>query len=123
EEDLAPLYSGARLFAFPSLYEGFGMPVLEAMQCGCPVVTSTSSSLPEVAGDAGILVDPEDVGALTNAMERVLTDRRLHERLRRMGLARAGIFSWDKSSAVMNEAIVSLMKNGVGDHKQFFDQR
>ncbi|MBN1497099.1 MAG: glycosyltransferase family 4 protein [Spirochaetes bacterium] len=98
-EDLAPLYSGAEVFAFPTLYEGFGMPVLEAMQCGCPVISSTSSSIPEVAGDACVLVEPLDVGALTRALERVLEDKKLRSDMSRKGLARSKMFSWEKSAA------------------------
>lgn len=98
-EDLAPLYTGAGVFAFPTLYEGFGMPVLEAMQCGCPVVSSTSSSIPEVAGDACVLVDPLDVGALARALERVLADKKLRSSMSRKGLARSKMFSWEKSAA------------------------
>src|SRR5262249_38222888 len=72
DEDLPALYSGADLFAFPSIYEGFGLPVLEAMACGTPVITSNTSSLPEVAGDAALLVDAYDVDAIASAMRGVL---------------------------------------------------
>ncbi|MGB6836286.1 MAG: glycosyltransferase family 1 protein [Dehalococcoidia bacterium] len=96
--DMPGLYSGADLLAFPSLYEGFGLPVLEAMACGTPVVTSSVSALPEVAGDAALLVDPKDVVALTEAMERALADEALRADLRARGLKRAGEFSWDKAA-------------------------
>ncbi|MEA3344762.1 MAG: glycosyltransferase family 1 protein, partial [Chloroflexota bacterium] len=85
QPDLAPLLSGARCFAFPSLYEGFGFPVLEAMSCGTPVVCSNASSLPEVAGDAALLVDPQDTQAWAEAMERVLTDGELRRSLIQRG--------------------------------------
>jgi glycosyltransferase involved in cell wall biosynthesis len=98
EEDLPALYSGADLFVFPSLYEGFGLPVLEAMACGTPVVTSAVSSLPEVAGDAALLVDPFDVDALTTAMRRVLEDPALTSSLRERGQARAAQFSWERTA-------------------------
>ena len=89
EEDLTSLYNGADLFVFPSLYEGFGLPVLEAMACGTPVVTSNTSSLPEVAGEAALLVDPYDVDAIAEAMRSALSDPKLAEELRDKGLARA----------------------------------
>ncbi len=94
EADLPALYSIASVFAFPSLYEGFGLPVLEAMACGTPVVTSNASSLPEVAGDAALMVDPEDTAALTDALDRALSDSTLRAGMSRRGLAQAARFSW-----------------------------
>ncbi|MBC8249028.1 MAG: glycosyltransferase family 4 protein [Anaerolineales bacterium] len=96
EGDLPALLSGARLFVFPSLYEGFGLPVLEAMACGTPVVCSNASSLPEVAGDAAVLVDPLDVEELAAAMERVLGDEKLRAGLIERGFEQAKKFSWEK---------------------------
>jgi glycosyltransferase involved in cell wall biosynthesis len=98
DEHLPALYNGAALFCFPSLYEGFGLPVLEAMACGVPVVTSSTSSLPEVAGDAALLVDPYNVDEVADAMRRVLQDGDLAHDLRRRGLARAAQFSWEKTA-------------------------
>lgn len=98
DERLVELYQGARLFVFPSRYEGFGFPVLEAMACGCPVISSDASSLPEVTGDAALLVEPSDQDGLSHLMERVLTDTDLQEELRRKGLARAVEFSWDRTA-------------------------
>jgi len=95
EGDLPALYSAARVFVYPSFYEGFGLPVLEAMACGAPVVTSSVSSLPEVAGDAAILVDPKDTSALGAALQRVLIDTRLAQELSRRGLNRAKLFTWE----------------------------
>jgi glycosyltransferase involved in cell wall biosynthesis len=97
-EDLRVLYSSCALFAFPSLYEGFGMPVLEAMACGAPVVCSNTSSQPEVAGDAALLVDPRDPEAWAQAMTRVFEDANLREDLRRRGALRIKAFSWEQSA-------------------------
>ncbi|HQF09206.1 MAG TPA: glycosyltransferase family 1 protein [Spirochaetota bacterium] len=107
-QDLAPLYSGADVFVFPTLYEGFGMPVLEAMQCGCPVISSTSSSIPEVAGDACVLVDPLDTEALAASMEKILSDRARRSAMTRKGLARSKQFSWEKSAARLLEIIRTI---------------
>jgi glycosyltransferase involved in cell wall biosynthesis len=96
--DMPALYSAADLLAFPSLYEGFGLPVLEAMACGTPVITSSVSALPEVAGDAALLVDPADVSALAESMERALTDGALRADLRARGLERARMFSWERAA-------------------------
>lgn len=95
---LTALYAGAELFVFPSLYEGFGLPVLEAMACGTPVVASNMSAVPECVGDAGILVDPLDHDALGAAIERVLDDRALAESLSESGQLRAAAFSWSESA-------------------------
>ncbi len=97
-EEMPALYNAADAFAFPSLYEGFGLPVLEAMACGVPVVTSNVSSLPEVAGDAALLVDPRDPAALCDALERLLKDDSVRTDMRRRGLARASTFSWEKAA-------------------------
>ncbi|HEY1332030.1 MAG TPA: glycosyltransferase family 1 protein [Actinomycetota bacterium] len=96
--DLDALYRGAAAFAYPSLYEGFGLPVLDAMARGIPCVVSTSSSLPEVAGEAAVPVDPRSTGALADALERVTTDAALAARLREAGLARAAGYSWTETA-------------------------
>jgi glycosyltransferase involved in cell wall biosynthesis len=96
--DLQLLYSSADLFVFPSLYEGFGMPVLEAMACGAPVVTSNSTALAEVAGDAAVLANPQDARALGEAMVRVLEDEPLRAALKVRGFARAKQFSWEQAA-------------------------
>ncbi|HXF56418.1 MAG TPA: glycosyltransferase family 1 protein [Actinomycetota bacterium] len=98
EEALDALYRGADAFVYPSLYEGFGLPVLEAMARGIPCVVSAASSLPEVAGEAALLVDPRSTADLAGAIERVLTDGALAERLREAGRAWAGRFSWDETA-------------------------
>lgn len=96
DEDLPALLSGALAFVFPSLYEGFGIPVLEAGACGVPVITSNTSSLPEVAGDAALLVDPHDVDAIAAAMLRLVEDDALRAELARRGQENVKRFSWEK---------------------------
>ncbi|MGI8854805.1 MAG: glycosyltransferase family 4 protein [Thermomicrobiales bacterium] len=96
DDDLPALYRGADAFAFPSLYEGFGMPVLEALSYGVPVVASNSTSLPEIVGDAGVLVDPLDEAAIGAALVRVLTDATLRARLAVAGPERAAHFTWQQ---------------------------
>jgi glycosyltransferase involved in cell wall biosynthesis len=98
EADLPALLGGATAFVYPSLYEGFGLPVLEAMAAGTPVVTSNVSSLPEVAGDAALLVDPHDVEALASAMARLAEDEALTGRLREAGRVQAARFSWRRAA-------------------------
>ena len=99
DEDELPLwYAAAALFVFPSIYEGFGMPPLEAMACGTPVVTSNSSSLPEVVGDAGLMASPHDPAAFADAMVRLLSDPDLAQELRMRGLERARHFAWQTSA-------------------------
>ena len=97
-EDLPALYSAARLFVLPSVYEGFGLPVLEAMACGTPVVCSNASSLPEVAGDAALLVEPHDVDGLAAALQRALGDEALRRQMIARGLTQAARFSWAKAA-------------------------
>ncbi len=98
DADLPALYSAAHVTAVPSLYEGFGIPVLESMACGTPVVTSNVSSLPEVAGDAALMVTPTDLDALIDTLERLITEETLRSKLTAKGLARAKEFTWDRSA-------------------------
>jgi glycosyltransferase involved in cell wall biosynthesis len=95
--------SGARTFVYPSLYEGFGFPPLEALACGTPVLTSNVSSLPELVGDAAVLVDPSDVGAIADGVERLWHDADLRTQLRLRGLARAAAFSWTRPARLTLE--------------------
>jgi glycosyltransferase involved in cell wall biosynthesis len=97
QDDLIRFYSIADAFVFPSLYEGFGLPPLEAMACGAPVICSNASSLPEVVGDAALLVDPYDVDRWAEAMARVLEDESLRQRLKTLSLVRAAEFTWERA--------------------------
>jgi len=97
DDDLPTLYSLAQLFVYPSLYEGFGIPILEAMKCGTPVITSNVSSMPEVAGDAALLINPTDVNDLTSAILKMLNHSELRQAYREKGLRRAAQFGWDKA--------------------------
>lgn len=96
--DLPVIYNAARVFVLPSFYEGFGLPALEAMACGTPAIVSNCSSLPEVVGDAGLLIEPDDPAQLADAIRRVLADSELHQRLRAAGLTRAATFTWRKTA-------------------------
>jgi glycosyltransferase involved in cell wall biosynthesis len=104
DADLSAVYSGALAFVFPSLYEGFGLTVLEAMQCGTPVITSNTTSIPEVTSDAGILIDPTDSDALCVAMISVLHDPVLREDLSARGIRRAQAFNWSKTAELTAQA-------------------
>jgi glycosyltransferase involved in cell wall biosynthesis len=96
DDDLVLLYNAAALFVFPSLYEGFGLPLLEAMACGTPVIAGNNSSIPEIAGNAAILIEAQDARVLACAMTRVLTDEAIYAALKRKGLEQAAGFSWGK---------------------------
>jgi glycosyltransferase involved in cell wall biosynthesis len=113
ESELPLLYQGAELFVYPSLYEGFGVPLVEAMACGCPVVCSNRSSMPEVVGEAGILVDPEDARILVEAMRRVLSDSVLADALRMRGLERAQRFRWDDSARTLLGLYEDVLRSGT----------
>jgi glycosyltransferase involved in cell wall biosynthesis len=109
DEDLQMLYKGAQCFVWPSLYEGFGLPVLEAMQYGCPVITSNISSLPEAGGDAAIYVDPENVDDIAEKIKKVLGDKELRESMIKKGYLQVKKFSWEKAAketlAVLKEVV------------------
>jgi glycosyltransferase involved in cell wall biosynthesis len=109
DEDLPGLYRSAEIFAYPSVYEGFGLPPLEAMACGVPVVCSNASSLPEVVGDAGILLDPLDVGGWVAALDGLLGDAQLRADLAARGPARARRFTWDAAAKQTLEVYRSVL--------------
>jgi glycosyltransferase involved in cell wall biosynthesis len=119
DADLPPLLSGALALAFPSLYEGFGLPALEAMACGTPVLTSTTSSMPAVVGDAGLLVDPLDVNAISAGLIRLVRDDALRADLRQRGLARAATFTWERAAretlAVLRAAVATTSARSPHD--------
>ena len=105
EEKLPSLYRGAEALLFPSLYEGFGFPVLEAMACGIPVVTANVTAMPETAGDAALLVDPTSVEEIAEAAKRIVSDTSLRQRLREAGLKRSAQFSWENTVAEVREVL------------------
>jgi glycosyltransferase involved in cell wall biosynthesis len=104
------LFSGAEVFIYPSLYEGFGLPVLEAMACGCPVVASRSSAIPEVVGDAGLLFDPMNVEEMAGNIQMVLDDLGLRQKMARQGLDRAQLFSWEGAARKVMGLYRSLLE-------------
>lgn len=112
DDTLVELYSNCSLFVFPSFYEAFGFPVLEAMACGAPVITSNLSSLPEIADGAAVLVNPYDINELANAMLRVLEDRDLRDSLIRKGYERAQLFSWNKTAKGILSVFEEVLSKG-----------
>lgn len=117
-DELPWWYRAAELFVYPSLFEGFGLPVLEALACGTPTITSRASSLPEVAGDAALLVDPEDTGELTDAIARLSSDPLLADELRSAGPRQAGRFTWSRTAAatagVYRDVLMASGRGGAG---------
>jgi glycosyltransferase involved in cell wall biosynthesis len=110
EQEAACLYNGASVFVYPSQYEGFGIPAVEAMACGCPVIASNSSSLPEVVGDAGVLVEPNNVEALSEAIFKILHDGDLRRVLKEKGVERAAQFTWERTAKATRDLYGSLFK-------------
>ena len=108
ENDLPSIYRGALATVFPSLYEGFGLPIIESMACGTPVITSNITSMPEVAGNAALLVNPYDVTEIHAAYERILKDSSYSDRIRILGLERSKAFSWEKTSDIVWKSILDI---------------
>ncbi len=107
--DMAHLYSGAHMFVYPSLYEGFGMPILEALNCGCPVICSNTSSMPEVVGDCGIMIDPKNAKQLKDAFKKLYYDETLRAKLSQKSLKRAKLFTWEKAThIIVNKFLATL---------------
>ncbi|MBM2815554.1 MAG: glycosyl transferase group 1 [Ignavibacteria bacterium] len=111
ENKLIELYSAAFCFVFPTHGEGFGLPVLEAMKCGCPVITSNNTSLPEVAGNAAILINPEDINEIKNAMLKIISDNELRERLIEEGFRNASLFSWEEAARRTMKGYQTIFNN------------
>ncbi len=112
DEDLPSLYSNAEVFVLPSLYEGFGLPVLEAMKYGCPVITSNVSSLPEAGGEAALYIDPTNVKQMTGMIEKVLEDKSLREDMIKKGYEHVKKFSWEKTAKKTLEILEEVAKKG-----------
>ncbi len=118
DNELPLFYSGARLFVYPTIAEGFGLPPLEAMACGSPVITSNTSSLPEIVGDAGILVDPYKINDLAEAMYRVLSDESLRKGMKAKGIERAKRFSWEYTARMTIEVFQEVYNEKKGKKYQ-----
>jgi glycosyltransferase involved in cell wall biosynthesis len=112
-EELAAIYTLAELFVFPSLYEGFGIPPLEAMACGCPVIVSSNSSLPEVVDEAGLKVNPYSIEDIARAMDEILTDSPLKKRLIQKGFEQVKKFSWSQSAECLRKEFYAAKKKAV----------
>lgn len=111
EERLPSLYRGATALIFPSLYEGFGLPIVEAMACGTPVLTANITAMPETAGDAALFVDPRSVEQIAIGMEQIVKDNFLRQRMRQQGLARAARFSWSQTCKQVRQLLAESMIN------------
>ena len=107
DEKLKFLIQNARVFCFPSLYEGFGLPIIESMACGCPVIASNVSSIPEITGDAAILVDPRNVEELVTALNQILTDDKLRKDLSKKSFLNSSKYRWENSASKVFQTILS----------------
>ena len=117
DQDLPALYSGAACFVYPSYFEGFGLPILEAMQCGAPVIAGNRTSIPELVADAGLLFDPFDTQALVEGLKRILDDAEYRAKLRAKGLARSGEFSWNETARLTLKAYENAFDKSRHKHK------
>jgi alpha-1,3-rhamnosyl/mannosyltransferase len=117
DDQLATIYAGAKILVYPSLYEGFGMPPLEAMACGIPVISSNRASLPEVVGQAGVMVDPEDINAVSHAIESVLTDSQKHHTMSREGLRQAAKFTWQACAEKTFGVYQKILENSINANR------
>lgn len=121
DEDMSALYSGAEMFIYPSFYEGFGMPVLEAMKCGLPVICSNTTSLPEVIGDCGIQINPYSDKELVEAMEKMYFDREFRDVCIRKGLERVKLFTWKKCVDIITNTIVTKVNYGKENNNNYIN--
>jgi glycosyltransferase involved in cell wall biosynthesis len=112
DTDLPALYNGALFLAYPSLYEGFGMPPLEAMACGIPVLTSNGSSLPEVVGEAGVYVEAEDVQSIAAGLLLLLEDAALRQEMAKKGMERAKLFNWQRAAEETTAVYTNIVNLG-----------
>ena len=117
DADMPALYRGAEVLIMPSLLEGFGLPVMEAMACGTAVIAARSSSLPEISGGAALLVDPLDVGAMRDGLEAVLSRAELRDELRSKGLERAGYFTWERATERVKEVLTGAANVTAGEQR------
>lgn len=113
DEQLASIYSGAKFFVYLSFYEGFGLPPLEAMQCGLPVLVSNVSSLPEVVGDSGLYANPYDLSAIVTGMEKMINDTGLRQSLSLLAMDRAKNFSWEQTARLTKKAYLNSNENTI----------
>ena len=109
-EELIKIVGAAKALTLVSYFEGFGIPLVEAMRCGTPIITSNKTALPEVAGDCGLLVDPFDIGSISSAMSQFVNDQNLQTELAQKSLERAKLFSWDQSAKIIWNEIDALLK-------------
>jgi len=116
DQDLSLFYSGAELLVAPSLYEGFGLPVLEAMACGCPILIGNQGALPEIAGNAGFVVNPYDIHAIKEGIREILNHQDLRQDLKERGLKQAKQYSWEKTARIVLETYNSLKKNRTSNN-------
>jgi alpha-1,3-rhamnosyl/mannosyltransferase len=117
DSQLLTLYRGATALVYPSRYEGFGLPVLEAMACGTPVIASRAASIPEVLGDAGVLLDPNDEPGWAEAIAEIVNDEWQKARMRKAGLARAKEFTWARTASITLEAYRKVARAGTGSRR------